>query len=92
MIFYTFRLVLSRPNVSVFECTKWSDTEREPIDLYTLRVGPRSINCNCYAHGPCKHMELVREIISNSMEDEMHHYMWDHEREWTYINDMVEGV
>lgn len=86
---YTFRLIMElqhRPYM-VFEVCKW-ENEKEPIAIYEVRCMPRSKNCNCFAKGNCKHIELVEEIIANGLENKMFHYMWDHDNTWQMVEDM----
>jgi hypothetical protein len=87
MSVYTFRLLSEYGGRFMFECSKWS-SEKEPVDTYTLIVKPRSVSCSCYARGPCKHMDLAREIVDNDMQREMHRYIWDYQNTWQYSNDM----
>lgn len=93
MNYYTFRQSGVRyPDHKVFECTKWSGY-REPIDVYTIIVRTRSISCNCYSKGKCKHIECVIEILNNDMIKDMHNYIWSYEDTWEYVDDMeyIEG-
>jgi hypothetical protein len=89
MTYYTFRLIHSSGAIKVFECCKWGE-EKEPLDVYTIRAKTKSRDCNCWSHGTCKHIELVNEIIDNSLENEMHQYIWDYDNTWQFIEDMVE--
>lgn len=87
MTTYTFRLIREYKGQYVFECSKWED-HKEPSDMYTLIKRSRSISCNCYARGDCKHKHLVQEILDNNMEYQMHNYIWDYENTWQYAKDL----
>lgn len=87
MTMYTFRLIREFRGQYAFECSKWGD-KKEPDDVYILTTKNRSISCNCYARGECKHKELVREILSNDMQYQMHSYTWDYNNTWLYAKDL----
>lgn len=71
-----------------FECSKWGD-EKEPVAVYNLIVEKRTISCNCYGRGECKHKELVRTIMSSGIENELEHHTWSYDDGWKYTNDIL---
>lgn len=87
---YTFRLIAQYQNTKLFECCKWSE-DKEPIDVYTIRVKTRSRDCNCWAHGPCFHIDLVDEVIAAGLENELHHYIWSRDNTWQFVEDMIDA-
>lgn len=89
MTHYTFRLVHDHRDIRIFECAKWGD-DREPLDVYIISKRKRSANCNCYARGPCKHIELVKELIDSNLEHEAQFLIWSYDDTWQPVGDMLE--
>lgn len=90
-MYYTFRHLqyIRLTDRHVFECCKWGN-EKEPLDVYTIVVGKRFGSCNCYAKGPCKHIEAARIIVQTGTIRDMPEYIWNYgSGDWERISDMV---
>lgn len=70
-MYYTFRQTF----VDVYQCTKWDDDRKDPLDTYTVEHSGRSWKCDCPAHVPfCRHSEMVSEMVECDCMKE--HWLW----------------
>lgn len=87
MYYYTFR----QPYLDVYEVTKWEEYRSYPLETYEIiwRSGPVSANmCSCPARTPCKHLEMLREMIECECIQE--HWLWyQDENGWQTAHDQM---
>ena len=76
---YTFRQMTQ----DRFECTKWEDAD--PLETYEIlwRRGPQSANnCSCPSRTPCKHLNMISEMIECGCMSEFWLWYFDAEKGW----------